>query len=1135
MSRNKENNPLPQRPPAISSVFIGKNPTPPSAQFYTDSLIDDDTSRIPTPTHARKKSTISNSRRAHIPSKSFPFPRDSRNAARVAAAHDDVKQNGIRHEAPAPVLRRPLSMRSSQSDLITPPQSRDGPDAVKSPMSEAPSPGQDLADVYQQIYEESILAEDDRDNVSSESDGADAEYRRMESSPSRAPQCEHRSASRDRVTESPAVRAVRSVARPNEADKENFKDEHTAALSEGSGISFLNQLTDQNLAAKITPFVSTHEKDIRRLRYGISDRPISFHAGMKPSEFIAQEKARSDASSDHSSRSSRRRPQRLNSPIVNGAPKAYSDTTLERKPRASQSPVAERNARHQHGRSTLSQSMRGPLRELDTTELERVYSEPAALSDDDAGNVTSPELRRRQRQFETNKARKNLGMGSEASENNDDTQQSAPGGRSMDTRQDERAVDQTEDFDEASMASFDNRTAEVSAPISDRPVPSNAPHTDKGDLRKWQRSAADQRNERRQSIASHASSAVDWAGVDADDPVQSIERDERIDNDTTGQASSPRPRLSFDRLRKLDNEPTGMSFQVSESPPVKARKSSDDLAREREIDQLSRQAVTKSRLEAIRERSPWEAEKKLSRSPSGSSLRKSTSNELRKSISNDAAKDQDTGNALGEQIPDTPIVVFRSSTGSSGDAARSDHDRRASHDALQRFARLSATPKSSPSITPKLDQPASQEAASELVVTTDAPQPKKPALAATPKVIGAWQDTVLPPDTVNTVKSYKPQPKYTQTPHVNAGGWIDTPLPEAAASNAQPAIGRSALTNIIAAQRAKDSNNTNDTLNLGETTIASLEDLVDLNEEDMTTLIRMGAEHEALRQSFGDLSALSHDNNDKASGVAANRDTDAEIVVLDRLSKKLHTLQANIRHARKAASRFEREMSEGGGSVHGDDDLAAPLSATTPTDNIPVTAPTKIINPTGVLPMALTPLRIPLPLLFRPSPSSPPSTTTSTTKGNKSRTSQLTSTKRRFATRFSRPTPLMWVLLILFTWRFVDTAISEFYGHPLYAESYSWPGVDLAVVDRGGKGHGGGANAVDGAGWGVPDVLAQISWDGIVNGIWDGVGGLFGEESGSAKKRVHISEQSASVGHEDEHWDNVLSAGGWSMDDDEAL
>jgi hypothetical protein len=454
-------------------------------------------------------------------------------------------------------------------------------------------------------------------------------------------------------------------------------------------------------------------------------------------------------------------------------------------------------------------------------------------------------------------------------------------------------------------------------------------------------------------------------------------------------------------------------------------------------------------------------------------------------------------------------------------------------------------------------------------VSTVATQPKKPAVAATPKVIGAWTDTVLPPDSVNTVKSSKPQPKYTQIPHVNAGGWIDTPLVPgarpptieesideetgelttdaqaldqsgAAVSNTQPAIGRSALTNIIAAQRAKDPSATpNDTLNLGETTIASLEDLVDLNEEDMTTLIRMGAEHEALRLSFGDLSALSLNNNNEASAGAANRDTDAEIVVLDRLSKKLHTLQANIRHARKAASRFEREMSEGGGSVHEDDEPAAPLSVIGQVDDAPSTVPTTIINPTGVLPIALTPLRIPFPLLFRPSTSSsPPHTTTSTAKGTKSRTAQLTNTRRRFASRFSRPTPLMWVLLLLFTWRFVDTAISEFYGHPLYAESFSWPGVDLTV--NGGRVHGVASQATESKNSMLPDVLAQMvsgvpgTWDGLVNGIQAGVAGLFGEDVGLAKD-ARLSEKANVVGDEDEQWDNVPPASGWSMDDDEAL
>ena len=56
-------------------------------------------------------------------------------------------------------------------------------------------------------------------------------------------------------------------------------------------------------------------------------------------------------------------------------------------------------------------------------------------------------------------------------------------------------------------------------------------------------------------------------------------------------------------------------------------------------------------------------------------------------------------------------------------------------------------------------------------------QPEEARLSlATPKVTGAWTDTILP-DTVKTARQTgKAQSRFVKTPQVNAGGWIDTPM-----------------------------------------------------------------------------------------------------------------------------------------------------------------------------------------------------------------------------------------------------------------------------------------------------------------------------------------------------------------------
>lgn len=1033
-------------------------------------------------------------------------------------------------------------MRSSNSDLITPPQSRDGPESIKSPMSVESVPSHDLMDTYQRIYDEEELAATEREPMSS-SDGEDLDFEGQAESPSRAPRPSSTRSSRVNLQ---SMKSAPAEPSPGDADKENAIDESTGVLSQDSGMSFLAQLTDKDLAAKLTPHISDSARDKRRLQAGISARPISFHAGAKPSEFLADD-ARSNASSERSSRSSRRRKAHLGSPVINGVAKAYSDTSVETRSRAS--PAAERkpSAKPTGLRSPIG--AQEPLRSLGmpAVDEEQPTQDPGQVnSSEDDGDETSAELKARERQFELNRARKLFGISGskpsagQVSDANAEGTFSAPQRQSA--RTDERVEDEpidpgNDDFTQSSVRS--NRSQGSESSVLRPSVSNRVPVTDKGALQKWARAAAEQRAERQSALSDAGSSQIDWLGAARDVPLPSLEADH--DEASTDDLASLRQRPSIDRLKKTDNETTGMSFQVSESPPVKTKKSFDDIIREKEIDQLSRQAVTKSRLEAIRERDPREAHRRLSRSPSGTSLRHSISNDATRPT----AAELET---VGEQIPDTPVVIFRSSSGSSRNTAndkdRPQHDRQSSHDALQRFARLSVTPKSSPSITPTFEPSQSQAGQETARVRSLVEQmrPKTAPIAATPRVTGAWTDTILPPDTIGTVKP-KSQPKYTETPHVKPGGWVDTPAPaligrsssapepvdevtedlttdvvpqqagalpsqEAAPGAAQkpasgPAVGQSALSNILAAQRARIASapaapgaGLDDTLNLGEATMASLEDLVDLNNEDVTTLIRLGAEHDALQQLGDDLALANGDQKE------------AEIVVLDRLTKKLNTLQTNIRHARRAVGRFEREMSEGAADAATAQAGSQPASTTQTLQAQPTTTPQPTqLHGTGVFPILYSTLTLPLPLLFHPTP--PTSTSSSSTTASTKRTRKARSGLAKYLPQHlhlrlpGRPTPLLYLVLALLAYYFLEILLSEIYAHPLYAETYSWPttSTPLGSPYSGGDKLAAAQMQVKGEpefGLVLPTLLARVfggdvdggAVRGVVDGLWGAVGGM---------------------------------------------
>ena len=1004
MSRNKENKLLPSQTRANGSVF-GQVKAPSGGEFFTDSLLDD-TSRIPSPSPVKSRNVASNQRRAFKSTRPLQASRSTVNTANRSSSPSNGKSRQQRkHLQPAPVLTRPSNFNSSQQELITPPQSRDGPAELKSPTSDVSSPPRGLTEVYQRIDDEEELAAAEREGGSSE-EGSDMALPVDGQSPIRP--------IKNGVSRrSDSSRASTPVRGPRYPDKENRLDDITGTLSEGTGVSFLKGLTDQNIAASLTPAVSSHMKDMKKM--GISAKPITFNPGIKPSERFANDAL------DLERKPAIPKPKAFTlAGKVNGhrTGKAHSDTSIEERPRSQAFKLAGL-ASHQ------------PV-------------PPPQEEDEDDGQSTDEELRRREKLFSVNRIVKRIGSKSPEKGLNGVNSRNLPLSKDPMEATGENAID-----DETGSVNLQSNQSEPS--LSRIPTRNAMPVMNRGVLDRWRRTSSEAKLQRAPSFTSQASSIVDWGAVDEEMPIPSIEQQESDTPQVTPSRSeapgSIRSQNSVDRLKRWENDFTGTSFQVSESPPVKSRKNVGDYVRESEIARLSKSAVTTNRLDAIRERDPREAHRRLSKSQSGTSLRKD-------------AKDEEPTietelEPAGERIPDTPVVVFRSSSGGQKEftkpnAERPSHDRSTPHDLMQRLSRLSTTPRSSPAPLPKeaeapqqtpdLQDEPTQDTYPSSVNAPEVQQEtvdKKATVAATPKVTGAWTDTIFP-DTIRTVKQRereKEPSKYAQTPHVNAGGWIETPMPtgrrqssamapmileemteeldtdvvskqptEAAKpnqpkdqsaapvemeSNPEQAVRlpRSAWASIrnqqaqlrIASQDITDAI-ANDTLVLGDATLASLDEALDLTDRDVTALIRMGAEQEARQQQNGNPG-------------------ESDTIQLDRLYSKLQALQTNIHTARTGISKLEKEVAKDPSSGSFLQQELFDLMAHLPQQPF----------------ISFSPLALFVPLLFHP-------------PKQKSRLRPL-----------GKPTPLGYKVLSVVAYYLLECFLSELFCHPLLADRYSWP------------------------------------------------------------------------------------------------
>lgn len=276
---------------------------------------------------------------------------------------------------------------------------------------------------------------------------------------------------------------------------------------------------------------------------------------------------------------------------------------------------------------------------------------------------------------------------------------------------------------------------------------------------------------------------------------------------------------SLERVTNWDinnDEFTGRSLQVSDSPPIRVRAHALDRDVDREIQTVAKKAVTTSRLDQIRERTPDENSKKRLSTRSAENLshlgaekarqtprhrRSSLKFQLGEDIGGKSEQLRSSIAALGDEgdpIPDSPIVVYPGTPNISNkegreEGGRAENRRNSSrgpsqgqHDSRNLLRQLARATSESPPA--KGEEPSANS--NEVDRTTPVQSDEKPPevepqpTAITQTTQNQEKDAHKSRDTkrleVDRVKQETPQPARSRldvkTPLVT-GAWIDTPLP----------------------------------------------------------------------------------------------------------------------------------------------------------------------------------------------------------------------------------------------------------------------------------------------------------------------------------------------------------------------
>ncbi|KAL8849757.1 MAG: hypothetical protein Q9221_005301 [Calogaya cf. arnoldii] len=248
-----------------------------------------------------------------------------------------------------------------------------------------------------------------------------------------------------------------------------------------------------------------------------------------------------------------------------------------------------------------------------------------------------------------------------------------------------------------------------------------------------------------------------------------------------------------------DDDFTGRSLQVSDSPPIKVRIATLGKILEKEISTVAKRAVTTNRLGELREKSSAEQLGKRSSSQSRrdgcdrpSDRRHSTESLPQQSISQELRTPSKSMEPLGrgEPVPDTPVVIYKSDSSSvranedsledeqshRPTSQRPKHRREDSHSLLRQLARAtSASPSPSRDTSDETPHGAGDSKTAEAKrAQGKGSQPHGSDLS---KVDGESHHPSLRVEGIeNTTPQQSKSNAYLRTPMVT-GAWVDTPLP----------------------------------------------------------------------------------------------------------------------------------------------------------------------------------------------------------------------------------------------------------------------------------------------------------------------------------------------------------------------
>lgn len=1091
MSRNKENNPL------FSSHRNGHlHKNLPSEEFFTDSLLDEsrlsNTSLIPSPSKA--KTGPAKPRRALATTKALHATKETGHRSSRASLQEYTAARTKTHLKPSPKLSRRKSPSPLRTNgLSTPPRSRNDP-PLNSP-TEFSSPPGGLHESYQRIADEEDLAATEREVNSDEEGEEDDQHDTFEIiGDVNQPETVGSKGPLDEVRASQHSTPVRSPV---------DVDERTGSLSAPPTLPTLdfvqNEMSDRVLAAKLTHHVFDRAKDRARLDRLRQSVPITF--GDKTAEHQVNGAHKPDDLASITNRG----PISFDN-VINGLHKSLSDTSAD---------------------ATSDRRIKA------FSKAGRESSRQSHPDENDDGSDTPPELRQKERLVAFSKA----GRRNKSTLEEDELQGPAPAPRLVAfSRSNGRprpfVAPSEEEYDDQERLDDATQTSTFSEPLPGA-LPQRNQEAARVFLAKWRKETAERKasaareksadvepfDEKAPPPETHTESqanrddpesVLDWVAAGADVALPSIERSS-TPRETPPPKFLPSPiskQRSLDRIRRWENDFTGMSFQVSESPPVRSRSNLNDSLREKEIEDLTKKAVTTNRLDEIRVKDPNVIVRKSSRNFTPEERRSAPPESQEQLPDQQDDEDRETRQA----IPDTPIVVYRSSSQSTDKSKSSGRSMPDSLDQLQRLARaVSTTPRASPALQEMVRE---VEEASAISLPPSEEDPKAAPLKAppnglhrglkamdTPRVIGAWTDTILP-DTVKTQKEMQRIPRYAQTPHVNAGGWINTPLangerapavtipeiveeetedvinddvpmpadqsfkprvedykikqelineapPKAPPLNSeQSTIPASALTNVLSEAKQKrlvsrditdsrpSTRDDTDTLNLGDTTIQSMEDLLtdaaDIT-ADLTNLIMAGAEEEVL--------ALRQRNKLVAPSLGETGESSAsEVAFIGHLTSRMERLMSNLHEARKGISRLEQKVSYSPTATVTGMDLQghALLTSSNPThpctvcgrrnDNLTLHDHTHSASITSVigLPIAYATFSFPVPLLFHPR-----------VKAHPAQPQPLYTKMWEYLP--GRPTWLGYLTIFFWTWYVLECIFTELYARPIYAERYVFP------------------------------------------------------------------------------------------------